>query len=367
MSEQSIPLEMEKLAAVWGAALAPLICPHCDWRYLAPATDAPAMCSHCCRGTLTPFTPQPTDPLFHPPELALPFTLRPEALAQRIETFAGEIPFAPSDLRAETLHERLQRVYLPLWLVDADVAALWQGEVGYDYEVASHRDRYDENARGWQSQRITETRVRWEPRVGQLTRAYHNVPAPALEEEEALPRDLGLHDLQPAQPYDAAAVTRALVRLPNRSPDDAWPDALPALQQTAARECQQAAAAQHIRDFRWSPTFSGQHWTLLLQPVFTTYYLDDEGQPQPLLIHGQTGQLSGPRRASLKRAQRTALFIAAVAVLLFVLSVMGMVIGLVLPPVLLLGAIGLLIALALGVGAVVPLAIVWRFNRKRDA
>jgi len=57
-----------------------------------------------------------------------------------------------------------------------------------------------------------------------------------------------------------------------------------------------------------------------LIPVFTAWYLDDEQQPQPVLIHGQTGQLSGPRRASMRRAQNTAFIMAGVAGALFTIS-----------------------------------------------
>ena len=45
---------------------------------------------------------------------------------------------------------------------------------------------------------MTETRVRWEPRVGRLNRAYENVAAPALDDHRALMARLGNLNLSSA-------------------------------------------------------------------------------------------------------------------------------------------------------------------------
>ena len=50
-------------------------------------------------------------------------------------------------------------------------------------------------------------------------------------------------------------------------------------------------------------------WTLLLLPLLSAYYLDDEGAPQAVYINGQNGTISGVRRSSMKRAQRASLWI----------------------------------------------------------
>jgi hypothetical protein len=121
---------------------------------------------------------------------------------------------------------------------------------------------------------------------------------------------------------EPVAARRAFVRLPDRTPQDAWPEALSALQAAASEECRLAAGADHIRDYNWSPQVSNQIWTLLLLPVYATYYLDDERAPQPVFVHGQSGAVSGSRRASVKRGQRLALILIGVAVALFLLSLL---------------------------------------------
>jgi len=51
----------------------------------------------------------------------------------------------------------------------------------FNYEVVSHQERFSQNQGGWNSQEVTETRVRWELRRGRLDRVYSNNPIAALE------------------------------------------------------------------------------------------------------------------------------------------------------------------------------------------
>lgn len=362
MGEQGkTPAEM---LADWGVALQPLVCERCDWAYLAPVGAPPARCPHCWQGPLTPVEQADGLPYAVPPELVLPFTVSEEVLALRVTDFAHHIPFAPRDLNPAALKARLQRLYLPLWLVDGTVEGTWEASAGFNYQVVSHQEHYNDSQGAWATRELQETRLRWEPRVGQLKRTYQNITAPALEEEARLREQLGSYHLGAAQPYQPEVVTQAAIRLPNRTPDDAWPAAMPAFQATAAEECRQAAGADQIREFRWTPTYTGLHWTLLLQPVYATYYLDDEGVPQPVLIHGQSGQLSGARRASWQRAQRLTLIICLVAVALGGLSLLAAVAGFIAPPLLPLAIVGLIVAALVGVGALIPLLVVWQFNRR---
>ncbi len=348
----------------WGTEVVIAVCPHCDWRYIVPAEKATLRCPHCFSADLEPVTEGVEQlPYLRPPELVTPFTATKTVADERIEKFADGIPFAPRDLNPEALRGRVQPLYLPMWLVDGDVAATWEAEIGFNYGVVSHQERYSDGS-GWATQQVQETRIRWEPRVGQLERHYDNIVAPALEQHVAMEQALGVYALDNTQPYAAGTLERALVRLPDRAPQAAWTDAAPAFQATAGEECRQAASADHIRQFRWSPAYTGQQWTLLLLPLYATYYLDDEGQPRPVLINGQSGRVYGVRRASMQRAQHTALIIVAIATVLFLLSLAAGVAGLAVPPLLAAGGIGGVIALCVGLGAIIPIVRAWQFNRR---
>ncbi len=352
--------------ADWGIEVRVAFCPQCDWRYIVPGEKLPLRCPHCWAMDLIPLEGDMARlPYAYPPELVMPFTVNKTAADERIEKFAADIPSAPPDLNPEALRRRVQPLYLPMWLVDGDVTAIWEAEVGFNYNVVSHQERYSDGS-GWATREVQETRIRWELRVGRLTRRYENIVAPALEHHAALEEALGAYALDGPQPWAADVLTHALVRLPDRAPEAAWPDAVPAFQAVAGEECRLAAGADHIRQFRWAPTYTAQHWTLLLLPLYATYYLDDQNQPCPLLINGQSGRVYGVRRASMQRAQRTALIIVAVAAVLFFLSLVAAVGGLAMPPLLVVAGIGGLLALGIGLGALIPIVRAWQFNRKAE-
>jgi hypothetical protein len=102
---------------------------------------------------------------------------------------------------------------------------------------------------------------------------------------------------------------------------------------------------------------------LLLLPLYSTYYLDDDKQPQPILIHGQNGRLSGRRQASMQRARRASLIIAGVAVAIFLVSVVLALASLAFTRLLAVAGLVLLVALGVGVLGLLPMLVVWQFNR----
>jgi hypothetical protein len=356
----------------WGFDTQYIVCNQCGWGYVLPQGVQPQRCPHCYQSELESLGASHAsneNKLAHtaPPELVIPHALSAEQLSSRVEAFGRGIPFVPADLTSAYLAQRLKRIFLPVWLVDTSVRATWQFEAGFNYQVVSHQERFSDTAGGWKTQEVQETRIRWEPRLGKLERTYPNIPVPALEEHRALRTSLGDFDQSASQPYQPEAVSQSFVRLPDRSQEDAWSDAIPVLQAAAARECQAAVGADHQRDFRWSPEYTQRNWTLLLVPVFTTYYLDDDKKPQPVYINGQTGQTSGMRRASMKRAQRTTLLILAVALVLFLISAALALVGVAVPVLLPVGGVGALIAILVALGAIIPLGLAWQFNRSSPA
>ena len=93
--------------------------------------------------------------------------------------------------------------------------------------------------------------------------------------------------------------------------------------------------------------------------MYATYYLDDDQNPQPVLLHGQTGQLSGAKHPSMKRAQRVSLIIGVVAVAIFALSLFIGLISLFVDSLFTVASVGMVIALLVGILAITPMVIVW--------
>ncbi|HEY9077700.1 MAG TPA: hypothetical protein VIO61_14295 [Anaerolineaceae bacterium] len=340
------------------------VCEACDWVFLAPSGKLTRTCPHCFQEQITPITPSSQALAnLHPPELIIPFTITEGTLADGLRNFSSGIPFAPDDLNPQSLRSRSRSIFLPVWLVDCSVIANWKAEMGYNYEVISHQDSYDDHSSRWQSRQVKETRVRWEPRIGRLSRTYQNVPAPAMEEARRLEAALGQFPMSQAKQFDAAP-SGAFIRLPNRTTEDAWTEAVAALQNLAMGECCQAASADYIRQYEWQPSFPSANWTLLLEPVLSTYYLDDDNHPQIVLIHGLTGKVSGMRRSSMKKATRTATILFVIAAILFVLSLLMGLISVPFPPLAPVTIISLVVALGLATGGGGCLLTAWQFNRK---
>jgi len=347
---------MLEIEAQWQRLLQAAICGYCDWNYLLPPGEEMPVCPHCYRQKLTSLNEEDLEKS-SAPELVVPFSVSTDTVEARLSEFSKRFHFSPKDLQAKSLVARMRRVYIPAWLVDSEVAAVWQAEAGFNYQVVSHQESFAGNS--WQTKEVEETKVRWEARAGQLQRRYNNVRAPALEEIGDVRAKLGFFESDGAQVYRQEMLENALVRLPNRDRLDAWPDTQPTFMELAAGECREAAGADHIRQYKWQAQFANQHWSLLLLPVYSSWYYDDEQQPQPVLLNGRTGQISGAMRASMKQAKRATTIIAIAAGLLFLLTLVLLFFE---PSLALLTAV---LAFAAGFGAIWPIAYVSRFNREQ--
>lgn len=350
----------------WGIDVEIAVCAHCHWRYLIPREAGPDTCPNCYAGPLSGL-PDLSDA--YQPELIVPFNLPEHVLAQTARDFAASIPFAPTGLNGAALQAQWVPVYLPVWLVDGSVNATWEAEAGFNYEVVSHQEAYNGDQHAWQSREVKEPRTRWENRLGRLTRKYQNVTAPAIDDARQIEEKMGTFDLGEARSFDQDFLSingrQACIRLPDHPPKEAWSETAAAFQKAAAAEVQQACAADRLRQFRWNARYSGLNWTLMLLPQYSACYLDDDGQPQPIHIHGQTGRIYGVLKASMRRARRTSLFILITGLLLLLAGLLldslstSSFTGTALSTYLsILGIAGIL-------ASAVPLLIAWDFNRRQ--
>jgi hypothetical protein len=347
------------VTAVWGTPLMTIHCAHCGEAHLV--TGIPPRCPFCLEG---PVEPQPAYLPEEPPEQAVDYQVSGAGLRATLERWAKGVWFRPGDMQADVLAKRAQRYLIPLWLVDGRVQATWRADVGFDYQVVSSQDRYRDGV-GWSSQEVQETRVRWEPRVGRLERQYENLPAPALEDHRKLMGRLGEYNLSQRSAYTPEVVSDAAVRVPTLEPEAAWPGAQAAFVHAAQAECQQAAGADHVRDFTIDARYSGLNWTLLLLPAYVTWY-EEGGQVWPVLVNGQIGHMSGARRASARKARNASLVIGAVALLLILLGGLLSLAGLLFPPLIAVGGVILLVGVAPALVAPIPAIAVWAYNRRSE-
>ncbi len=344
--------------AAWDAPLQPGMCEACGAVFLLPQAAQRLTCPNCLEDQLAPLIVDADAPEIYAPEALLPFSVDEAALMNQLTTFVRDIPLKPPDLSLAKLRARMQRVYVPLWWVDVEINALWQAEAGFEYDVVSHREVY---SGGWQSQEVSETRLRWDPRAGQLTRPYKNVPVPALQDERRVRHQLGEFDMSQIQAYAPEALgENTLIRLPDRPPEDAWNTAQVTLKQRALNDLRVASQAAELREFRWTVKYENQNWTYVLMPVYVSYYVNVDRERHWVIIHGQTGRVMGERRANVARARLFSGGIFTVAAVLLGLSLVLFLLG-----INLLSGLLLLVGGALAMVAPIPFFRAWRFNRKQ--
>lgn len=352
------PQVIDADASVWGAPLQPAGCPACRRVFLVEAARLGQICPNCANGKL-----QAQPALLRPeaPELLAPFRYARPNLRPGLEKFVKEVWLRPEDFEADKLLQRAVPIYWPMWLLDSDVVGNWQAETGFDYQVESSQESYASG--GWKTREVVETRIRWEPRTGQIQRHYDNVSAPALSEQQRLLKLVGQYQLDQAAAYQPEQVKGAVLRVPDLPPESAWPLAQVNLDEAAEAECQQAASAQHIRNFTVHAEYQSLHWTQMLLPLYVTWYTDDQGQPHPLYLNGQSGVIGGTRLASQKKGWQWAGILLAVAAVVFILALLFAGLGLVFPPSMILGILLGILAIVVACAAIVPAAWPWQWNR----
>ena len=352
---------------MWSDNLTGVACEVCHNAYLIPADAPTQLCPNCFRDQLdtAPEAPLTESELNATPERVVPFVLSEKDAVDLVAVFAGTIPFPPEGLTPEAIAKRMRRVYLPVWLVDGDVSAQWKADLGEYYEVVSHKESYSGGQ--WHTQEVKETRTRWEPHLGDLTRHYDNVPAPAVEGYLTLVDRLQRWDITRSEPFEPQMVQGTFLQLPTRPQADAWTEAQTMFLRRAEDEVHKAAGSDEIRDFKWKPEFISQNWTQLYVPLYTTYYEDDDGNKRVIFVNGQTGGLYGAMQASLKSARPRILLSIIFGIIVFGLGLLAAVAGLFIDSALFIGALGMLAGIGIGLTAIGPVVRVSQFNTRHDA
>jgi hypothetical protein len=352
---------VENVEALWGIQWVPAGCPVCKQVFLVSPNLSHQVCPACVRAQLAP---QPALLRAEQPELQIDFQYGRNDLLPIYTRFVNEVWLRPDDFNPTTLTQRAMPIFWPMWLVDSDVNGEWQAEGGYGYQVKSSKESF--NGGGWRTQEVIDNRIRWEPRLGQIKKHYDNIPAPAYSEHNRLWQLVLGYRLDKSTPYHPNRLGAASVQVPDLQPQSAWPQAKNKLDQISSVDCQKAAAAVNIRNYRLNTSYEPLHWTQLLLPLYVTYYHDDGGKTHPIYINGQTGVIKGLRLASQRKGWQRAGWMVAAAVGLFLLSLLNFALSLAIPPTAILGLILAILSFGVGMGAIVPAVWPWQWNRRQQ-
>lgn len=351
---------IEQTQTLWETNRHPAGCPYCHRVFLVLPSSKDVACILCRRDVLEP---QPARMRSSEPEHVLPFEIKKNTLQSIYENFVSSVWIKPEDFNADRLLKRTVPVFWPLWMVDSDVSGHWQMEAGFDYQVESSKESYANGQ--WRSQKQIEDRIRWEPRLGKLTTHVENVVTPALEEHYSRAKMTGVYTFEKAKAFDPSYLGNAILEVPDLPPEDAWRLAKPQVDKTAGQICAKAAGAQHQRNFAINAEYHNLNWTEFLLPMYTTFYTDDDGQPQILIVNGETGFISGPRLASPKQGLKIAGIIASVAGVLLLLTLLSLLLTLVFPAAGIVAALLGILGFGVGIAAIVPAVWPGQWNRQQ--
>jgi hypothetical protein len=344
----------------WGSPLQPTGCPACEQAFLIPPSQRARPCPTCARGALAE---QPAILTHQPPELQVPFALRRDALLPIYQEFVKPVWFRPPDFTPENLLERSVPVFLPMWMVDSTITAGWTAEIGFDYQVKTTQEAYQDDR--WVTREKLENRVRYEPRAGQIHRRYHNITAPAASDHNAMMQRTGSYDLKKAVAFNSGSIQQFVLRVPDIPPESAWPVAREKLENRAALDCSQASGGQHVRSYQLNAHYSDLNWTQLLLPFYATAYTAADGQQYAVYVNGQTGTISGARLASQRQGWQWTGILGGIAVALIFIGLLGLAAAPLLPPLSILGGFLVFLAFLTALAAVFPAAWTWQWNRKQ--
>ncbi len=356
---------MEESAAAWGLSLRPLGCPACGQAHLAPEgmlenTTGGLVCPNCAQAVLQP---QPVRLRSDAPEKVIPFRVRQENLRPILAKFVDGVWLKCDDFQTETLLERARPYHLPMWLVDCSLKGTWKAEMGYNYQVKSSQEAYAGG--GWHTTEQLESRLRWEPRLGQISLHYDNTITPAMSDHEQWTNRVGRFAPDGAQNYDPEHLKGVLLRIPDLDTEEAWPLAKEAIKRRLSIDCMRASRAGQLQRFTADLSYNLLNWSQLLLPVYATWYTDDEGKRHPIHINGQSGSVGGLRLASQRKGWKWAGITGGIGAGIFLLALIFFAMAVVFPAFGVIGSVLAVLAVLVLIAAIVPAVWPWQWNRSQ--
>jgi ribosomal protein S27E len=269
----------------WKSETLSVRCTHCKAVSVFEAGRIGQRCEFCGSTQLVAY--EEVKPPFTP-EGVLPLRLSEAEVREKLKGWLRSVWFAPNNLSARALADRLHGMYLPYWTFDAQVEADWEAEAGhYYYTEESYTD-------GQGNRRIRRVRhTRWEYASGhvshffddELVAATVGVDRALLQEIEPFPTD----GLIPYEPSFLAGWTVEhyqidLVDAASRSEE----------QMTGKTKelCVSQIPGDTWRNLSYTPLFSERTFKHILAPVWIVSYTYGARTFQ-VLVNGVTGAVAG--------------------------------------------------------------------------
>jgi DNA-directed RNA polymerase subunit RPC12/RpoP len=339
----------------WGETRQELQCQNCNARATLPPGRLTHTCPFCGSNRVVQ-QDAPQDVLR--PRFLIPFKVEADACRPIAEKWLGSSWMTPKSLKQSTVAGFIG-IYMPYWTFDTVTEADWKAEVGHQ-ETRRH---YDAASKSWKSHTVTVWR--WES--GHAREFFDDLLVPGTARlSRVLLSNLQNYDTHELVAYEPQYLAGFLAQAYDVPLEKAWEEGRETMRAATRDACHRQASTSQIRNFSMALDFSEESWRYVLAPVYMAVYQYDN-QPYQVMINGQTGAIAGQRPVDWNKVWLAAAGLVAPGALLCLLGLLAVVLGVVLPPALGVGAVLLVPGvILLIIGGIIAFSIVGKARRMGD-
>ncbi len=248
------------------------------------------------------------------PESLVPLDVGRAKAEESFRRWLGGLWFRPGALKRGQRFEATG-VYVPFWTFDCRVHSEWSADAGHYYWVTQTVWVNVNGRRMPRTQRVRK--VRWVPAWGARDDAFDDLLVHASAgQPRKLVQELGTFDTAGLVPYRPEYLAGWHAEEYQVDLEQGWAEGLAQVEERQRSRCAGDIPGDTHRNLRVKNTVSDVRWKHVLLPVWSIAYRY-KGKPYAVLVHGQTGLVSG--EAPLSWGKILGLFLAVAAVVLVVL------------------------------------------------
>ncbi|MAV47793.1 MAG: primosomal protein N' (replication factor Y) - superfamily II helicase [Alphaproteobacteria bacterium TMED89] len=261
-------------------------CDSCAAEFTLAKNETAGRCPFCA----VPVVVDPVQVRRLSPDALLPFKLTAKEARTATKRWLKRSWLAPEAMRRHTTaDDQFKGVYLPHWTFDADTATRYQGFRGDTYTVTV----------GSGENRRTETRVRWTPKSGRVTRLFDDVLVPS---SNSLPRQhlsrLTPWDLENQRPYADEYLAGYISEAYQVPLTDGFVEAKQIMQTAIERDVRRSIGGDRQRITRLDTRYDDTTFKHVLLPTYLSAFRWND-RVYRFVVNARTGEVQGERPTSV--------------------------------------------------------------------
>jgi DNA-directed RNA polymerase subunit RPC12/RpoP len=224
------------------------------------------------------------------PESLVPLDVGRKVAEENFRRWLQSRWFRPEALKRQQRFEA-RGVYVPFWTFDCQVHSEWTADAGHYYWVSESYWTMVNGRRVRQTRQVRK--VRWVPAGGRRADAFDDLLINAsVGTPRKLLAKLGAFNTQGLVPYRPEYLAGWHAEEYQVDLEQASKEALALVEVRQRERCAGDVPGDTQRNLRVQNTISELHWKHVLLPIWSFAY-QYQGKPYAVLVHGETGSVSG--------------------------------------------------------------------------